>query len=145
MTQDSDRVSAWLHAVELKVERSGNALLRDAGITVTQLRVLKYLTAHPDAAQVADLSAFFGVTHTSMVHVVNSLEEKGYVRREPAPRGRGRRVVLTQEGRRLTRENEGRIDRVEEAMTDGLTQTERAQLLNMLRRMDGNLDRHFGR
>lgn len=145
MTRDADRVSAWLQVIERKVERDGNALLRDSGITVMQLRVLKYLTVHPDEPQVADISEFFDVSHASVVHVVNALEQKGLVVREPIRRSRGKRIVLTEEGQRLAEQNEGRIDTLEEAMMDGFSDGERADFIASLRRIDGNLDKHFGR
>lgn len=143
--EDEERVSAWLKVLERKIDQAGNGLLKGSGITVMQLRVLKYLKAHPDEAQIADLSEFFGVTHTSMVHVVNALEEKGLVYREPIRRSRGKKIILTDGGRALADENEGRIDRVEEALTEGFSDAEKDQLLAMLARIDGNLERSFGK
>lgn len=145
MYQDSNRVGAWLRVLEQKVEKSGNALLKDSGITVMQLRVLRYVRVHPEESQIADISEFFGVTHTSMVHVVNSLEEKKYVLREPIRRSRGKKIVLTENGRKLADENENRIECVEEALTDGFSEQDKAELLEMMKRMNSNLDRHFGR
>lgn len=145
MTRDGDRVSAWLQLLQRKIERDGNALLRGSGITVMQLRVLKYLKTHPDEPQVADISEFFGVTHTSVVHVVNALEEKGLVLREPIRRSRGKRIVLTEAGRCVANQNEDRIDTLEEAMMEGFSNEERAGLIAAFKRMDTNLDAHFGR
>lgn len=145
MVQDTDRVSAWLQVLERKVVRDGNALLADTDITVMQFRVLKYLTTHPEESQIADISEFFDVSHPSMVHVVNSLEQKGYVYREPIRRSRGKKIILTESGQMLASENEGRIDRIEDAMMDGFSDEERLQLLAMLKRINANLEQHFGR
>lgn len=143
--QDSERVSAWLKAIEHKVERVGNSLLKDAGITVMQLRVLKYLAAHPEECQIADISEFFDVTHTSMIHVVKALEQKSLVYRQPIRRSRGKKILLTDAGKHLAEENEGRIDSVEEAMLDGFSGEEKRALLHALKKIDGNLDRAFAR
>lgn len=138
--QDNNRIGAWLAILENKIERYGNNLLKETDITVTQLRVLKYLRQHPEEAQIADLSEFFDVSHTSMVHVVNSLENKGYVTREPIRRSRGKKILLTEEGRQLADENEDRIDLVERTIVKGISQKDEAYLLEMLKAINTNLD-----
>lgn len=142
MKQDETRISAWLQVLERKVNTEGNNLLRNTDITVMQLRVLKYLQSHPEESQIADLSEFFDVTHTSMVHVVNSLEDKGYVSRQPIRRSRGKNIVLSETGRKLAEENEGRIQQLEDEMTEGFTETEKEELVKMLKKINDNLARH---
>lgn len=143
MKQDEKRISAWLQLLERKVVMEGNNLLKDTDITVMQLRVLKYLQRHPEESQIADLSEFFDVSHVSMIHVVNALEDKGYVRREPIRRSRGKKIILTDEGKKLADDNEGRIDQLEEAMTDGFTEEEKEELLRMLKKINDNLAKNF--
>lgn len=143
MIRDEKRISAWLQVIERKTNRAGNDLLKDTDITVMQLRVLKYLKMHPEHSQIADISEFFDVTHTSMVHVVNSLEKKEYVRRQPIRRSRGKKIILTDEGKKLADENEDRIDHLEEAMMDGFSESDKTVLVNMLKKIDSNLDHHF--
>lgn len=138
--QDNNRIGAWLAILENKIERYGNRLLRETDITVMQLRVLKYLKKHPEEAQIADLSEFFDVSHTSMVHVVNSLEDKGYVTREPIRRSRGKKILLTEDGRKLAEENEDRIDLVEKTIVKGISQKDEEYLIEMLKTMNENLD-----
>lgn len=140
--KDEKRISAWLQMLERKVVMEGNSLLKNTDITVMQLRVLKYLQSHPEESMIADLSEFFDVTHTSMVHVVNSLEEKGYVHREPIRRSRGKNIVLTETGRKLADENEDRIQLLEDEMTEGFSETEKEELLGMLKRINDNLTKH---
>ena len=142
MKQDDTRISAWLQILERKVVMEGNNLLKNTDITVMQLRVLKYLQNHPDESQIADLSEFFDVTHTSMVHVVNSLEDKGYVRREPIRRSRGKKLILTESGEKLANENEERIVQLENEMTEGLTGEEKDELLRLLKKINENLSHH---
>lgn len=143
--QDHNRIGAWLNVLERNIEHAGNSMLKDSGITVMQLRVLKYLKAHPEESQIADISEFFGVTHPSMIHVVNVLEHKGYVYREPIRRSRGKKILLTDSGRQLEDENENRIDSLEAVLTEGFSEEDRAQLLKMLKRINSNLDSHFER
>lgn len=145
MTQDDKRIGPWLRILVRKMEQDGNSLLKDTDITVMQLRVMKYLKAHPEAPQIADISEFFDVTHTSMIHVVNALEKKGYVYREPIRRSRGKKIILTDSGKKLADENEGRIDHLEEAMMDDFSASDQAALLKMLQKINNNLDKHFGK
>ncbi len=145
MKQDDNRIGAWIQVLERKLVQDGNNLLKDIGITVVQLRVMKYLKNHPEESQIADISEFFDVTHTSMIHVVNSLEDKGYVYREPIRRSRGKKIVLTDRGRILADENEERIDHIEGILMDGFSENEKKILLEMLKKMNANLDEYFER
>lgn len=141
--QDNDRIGAWLAITENKIERYGNRLLKDTDITVMQLRVLKYLQSHPDEAQIADLSEFFDVSHTSMVHVVNVLEDKGYVVRKPIRRSRGKKLILTDAGRKLAEENEDRIDLLEKTIMKDISKTDKEELLKLLMKVNENLDKEL--
>lgn len=143
MNQDDNRVGAWLQVVKRKIELYGNRLLSDTDITVMQLRVMKYLRTHPEESQIADISEFFDVTHTSVIHVVNALEEKGYVYREPIRRSRGKKILLTDSGKALAEENEHRIDCLEDIMLEGFSDEDRQQLVDMLKKIDQNLETHF--
>lgn len=138
--QDNNRIGAWLAVLENKIERYGNRLLKETDITVVQLRVLKYLQSHPDEAQIADLSEFFDVSHASMVHVVNSLEDKGYVIREPIRRSRGKKILLTEAGKKLAAENEDRIDLLEKTIVNNISEEEKKKFLNVLKKINDNLD-----
>ena len=137
------RVGAWLRLLGWKVETNGNLLLKDSGITVMQLRVLRYLRLHPEHAQNTDIAAFFGVKHTSTIHVIKALEEKGLVCREELPHGRREKIVLTEAGRILAEQNETVTDRMEAVMLKGFSDDEKAQLLTYMKRMNDNLDKGF--
>lgn len=141
--KDNDRIGAWLAITENKIERYGNRLLKDTDITVMQLRVLKYLQSHPDEAQIADLSEFFDVSHTSMVHVVNVLEDKGYIVREPIRRSRGKKLILTDTGKKLAEENEDRIDLLEKTIMKDISKTDKEELLKLLMKVNENLDKEL--
>lgn len=138
--KDEERISAWLQMIERKVTREGNDLLSDTGLTVMQFRVMKYLERHPDEPQIADLSDFFDVTHTSMVHVVNSLEEKGYVYREPIRRSRGKKIILTDTGMKVLKKNDRLIDCLESSMLEGFSRQEIKSLREMLKRISKNME-----
>lgn len=144
-SRDSEkRMGAWMQFLGRKIETSGNVLLRDTGITVMQLRVLRYLKTHPEQPQIADIADFFGVKHTSTIHVVRALEEKGYIYREPIHRSHGKKIKLTEQGDQLAANNEDRIDQMEEIMLRGFSEEEKTVLFQFLSRINENFDREFG-
>lgn len=64
--------------------------------------------AGPDRAgngtknSLSDIAAFFGVQHTSIIHVLKILEKKGLIRRESGRQGsRSKPIFLTQKGHDL--------------------------------------------
>ncbi|NLG21555.1 MAG: MarR family transcriptional regulator [Actinomycetales bacterium] len=65
-------------------------------------------------------------------------EQRGWVRREPRP-GRRVDVQLTEEGRRITDEFAGAIFVSDEAMLDGLSSEDRAELTRLLAVLSSSL------
>ena len=137
------RLGAWMQLLVRKLDAGGNLLLKDMGITVMQLRVMRYIRTHPEETQIADIAEFFGVKHTSTIHVVCALEEKGYVYREPIRRSRGKKIKLTELGEKIAAQNENKIDEMEEIMFAGFDQEEKAVFFQFLSRVNDNLDKGF--
>ena len=104
---------------------------------------MRYIRTHPEEAQIADIAEFFGVKHTSTIHVVCALEEKSYVYREPIRRSRGKKIKLTELGEKIAAQNENKIDEMEEIMFAGFDQEEKAVFFQFLSRVNDNLDKGF--
>jgi DNA-binding MarR family transcriptional regulator len=74
-----------------------------------------------------------GVDRTTMVALVDALQQKGLVAREPDPADRRKnRVVLTPEGRRLTEQGAELADEVERRFLAALSPTQAQQLKSSL-------------
>ncbi|MBD5101900.1 MAG: MarR family transcriptional regulator [Subdoligranulum sp.] len=141
---DSERrLGAWMQLLVRKLNAGGNYLLKDKGITVMQLRILRYIRVHPEQTQITNISDFFDVRHTSTIQVIRALEEKGYIYREPIPHSHGKKIKLTQEGEMIAAQNENTIDQTEKIMFDGFSEEEKTFLFQLLGRINDNLDKGF--
>jgi DNA-binding MarR family transcriptional regulator len=72
--------------------------LRSSGLRFTQTPILARLAAGP--AKMAELSDWLALERTALLRTLQPLLDGGYVRRQPAARGRGVELTVTAAGRR---------------------------------------------
>jgi DNA-binding MarR family transcriptional regulator len=124
---DEDEQRTWrsfLATSELLYAALDRQLQRDAGITHASYIVLAMLSEAPDRAlRMSDLAVRANSSPSRLSHAVARLEERGWVRREPAPRdGRGTVAVLTDAGMdMLARTAPGHVTAVREYLFDRLS------------------------
>ena len=100
---DEDEQRTWrsfLATSELLYAALDRQLQRDAGITHASYIVLAMLSEAPDRSlRMSDLAVRANSSPSRLSHAVARLEERGWVRREPAPKdGRGTVAMLTDAG-----------------------------------------------
>jgi DNA-binding MarR family transcriptional regulator len=137
------------HAAAAFAER-----IRPLELTPPQAGVLRRLAQAPGQSQ-RGLADALGMHAPRLVALIDELEDRGLVTRDRDPDDRRNYAIsLTDEGRRVLGEL-GRVARAHElAMTAALDRDERAQLLELLRRIAEEQDlapgvhpgfRHIGR
>jgi MarR family transcriptional regulator, lower aerobic nicotinate degradation pathway regulator len=112
------------------------ALLADAfasaGMRGYHFRLLAALEEHGPASQ-ADLSRSTGIDTSDVVAAVNHLLASRYVRRQPDAADRRRKVVSITKPGLAAVERVGRaVDRVQDAVMEPLTASERTTFLRLL-------------
>jgi DNA-binding MarR family transcriptional regulator len=109
--------------------------LAATGVNARELSVLLLLDGRePESQQQA--AERLGVDRTTMVALLDSLEGKGLVVRQPDPGDRRRNVVaLTDEGREVLRVATAASDEAERALLDRLSPAEARQLRGLLARL----------
>ena len=116
------------------VQRLLEGLLISYGLTLPQYSTLAVLIRRPGLSN-AQLARRAYITAQSMQEVLRTLENKGLVRRIPAPENqRILRASLTPSGTRLTIKAERDASAVEDGMLAGLTPSERAQFVKSLQK-----------
>jgi len=115
----------------------GDRLRERHGIVTSQFEALRYLRDHP-GSRVADMAAEFAIGIGSTSKVVDRLEGRGWVARQPNPSDRRSSLLaLTDDGRRLVDAAEGTFsERLAELIADALDAppiTAAAQTLAQLR------------
>ena len=97
------------------------------GLSLLQSRLVGVLRDRE--VGMAQLGRLLGLDKASTTGLVDRVERRGLVRRVPVPEdGRAVRVILTVEGHRLARILGSEVTRQVVALTDGLSDDERARL-----------------
>jgi DNA-binding MarR family transcriptional regulator len=96
--------------------------------------VLNFLGARKGAIQL-EIASAMGIDPSALVSLIDELESAGLAKRRPHPKDRrAREVTITPKGRRVLERGRRMAFQVEDEVLQGLTATERRDLLSLLRR-----------
>ncbi|MFL5870449.1 MAG: MarR family winged helix-turn-helix transcriptional regulator [Solirubrobacterales bacterium] len=110
------------------------AALESIGLTPALFGVLNVLGARDGAIQ-QDIASAMRIDPSTMVTLIDELEQAGLAERRPHPEDRrAREVAITAKGRRALKRGRRMAMEVEDEVLGGLTASERRQLLGLLRR-----------
>lgn len=128
-----------LMATQSLFQRSVMAELNGSGLTTGQPKVLDYLGRHDGSVQ-KDIAAGCQIDPATLTGLLNRMEEKGLIRRcnEDGNR-RSLHVYLTEQGWDKQREVRQTMERQSEAVQAGLSEEQRAQLLDCLYKVCANM------
>src|SRR5262245_33283522 len=108
--------------------------LASVGLTPALFGLLNVLQARPGTNQ-QEIGSAMGIDPSTMVSLIDQLEEAGLAKRRPHPQDRrAREVAITPKGRRLLERGRQMANGVQDEVLRGLTPAERRQLLSLLRR-----------
>jgi DNA-binding MarR family transcriptional regulator len=107
--------------------------LESIGLTPATFGVLNLL-AKRDATSQQEIGRTMGIDPSTMVALLDMLESEGLAARRPHPKDRrAREVAITPKGRAALERGRRINAEVEDEVLKGLSQTERRQLLGLLR------------
>lgn len=133
MTEDEQLVDA-LGEAAFRTMGPLTGLAADAGLSLTQLRVLAILRDR--RLRIGDLAQYLGLEKSTMTGLVARAEKKGLLARQPnADDARAVDVVITDDGLEVTRSLEGAIRDALLPLTTRLPERDRRQLRGLLERM----------
>lgn len=116
-------------------------LLRRLGLYPGQEIMLSYLTEHGDQRQSALVMAL-SIDPSTVTKMLKRLEANGMVARRPCPDdGRVMLVSITDKGRELSDQIDDCWSELEAQTTQGMTETQRDQLAELMALMEANLTR----
>ena len=111
------------------------AHLGNDGVSPGQLGVLLLVEANPGSNQTR-IGKALGIDRSTLVSIVDMLEKRGLIRREPSPTDRrSHALVLSVEGAAFLRAIRPRLDAHEAEIARNLSAAERAQLRDLLQRL----------
>lgn len=134
-----DRVTILVKKAALEAEKIQLPILQMYNLTVAQYKILKYLfNASKDSVRIIDLETAFSITHPAAIDILKVLEKKGYTTRIVNPDdARSKIVSLTEKAyaeETLLRELG---DEMEDAVTKRLSEKEKEQLIQLLKKLIG--------
>ncbi|MCR6631520.1 MAG: MarR family transcriptional regulator [Magnetospirillum sp.] len=109
--------------------------LKTLDLTEATWRPLLHLSHLGEAVRQKDLAESMGLDGSSLVRLLDTLEERGLIRREDGRDRRCRLVTLTPDGRRLMERTRQVVAALEEDMLRRLDEGDVAQLVHLLERI----------
>jgi DNA-binding MarR family transcriptional regulator len=108
--------------------------LESISLTPALFGVLNFLATQKGAKQ-QEIGSAMAIDPSTMVSLIDQLEDAGLAKRRPHPTDRrAREVAITPKGRRLLERGRRMALQVEDEVLQGLTAGERRELLRLLRR-----------
>ncbi len=139
--ENMDEIKQLFKKIHNQLDASFTRAMRTYGLTCTQFDVLAYLAKEEETENtVTDISAHFGVRHTSVIHVLKILEKKGLVYRSASADARAKAIALTDGGRQLIEEVCAKCPFANEIIFAGFQETDLSLLKNMLKQVYKNLE-----
>ncbi|MBD5523926.1 MAG: MarR family transcriptional regulator [Lachnospiraceae bacterium] len=134
----------YFKKIHNQLEAGFNKEYKKYGLTSTQLDVLMYLSQETDReCTLSDIAAHFDVKHTSVIHVLKLLEQKGFICKSEIQGARAKPILLTDSGRQLGEQLSSEIRQksplLDEIMFAGLSEDDRQLLDKMLEQIYRNL------
>ncbi|MET0681045.1 MAG: MarR family transcriptional regulator [Burkholderiales bacterium] len=123
-----------LRLAQLAVFRDFERSAGDLGVSPGRFGLLALVEANPGVSQ-SRLAHAVGLDRSTMVAVLDQLEDRELVERRDGPDRRTNGLWLTREGKRLVAQLKRRITEHEARIAGRLTPAERATLFRLLRRL----------
>ena len=103
-----------------------------------------YLSQETDSEiTLSNIAAHFGVKHTSVIHVLKLLEQKGFICKSAVKGTRAKPIILTDSGKQLGNQVISEIQQksplLDEIMFAGLSESDKQLLEKMLKQIYNNL------
>ena len=131
------RLTYLLKHALVELDALHEELLAPAGVTARELAVLLFLDGREPESQ-QEAAKRLGVDRTSMVALLDALEDKGLVARTPDAADRRRNVIeLTRKGRTTLERGTRASDEAEARLLEGLGEADAAALRRLLLRLVG--------
>lgn len=140
MQQPSD-TGVYFKLINDKLRTQANADLKAHGLTMTQSRVLRFLSDIGGEATQKEIEEFLSVAHPTVVGIVSRLEQNGFITFHPdSADKRNKVVVLTEKAVQVDREMKEIIRRQDEKLFASLSKEQVKELTFLLQTIYENLN-----
>lgn len=134
---EKSRISILVKRASLVFDKLSNQMLMPYDLTGSQFKILMVLYKSPaGSVRQADIETLFSMTNPTVTGLVQKLEAKELLKREPHPEDKRSKVlVLTERAMSMKEELLALSDSLEKQLTAKLTDEEYSQLASLLTKM----------
>lgn len=135
-------IGLFIKKINNKLECRRNCCLKELGLTGTQMDLLIYLYSHRERENtLTDIASFFEIKHTSVIHVLRILEDKGYIFKIPTDRNpRFKNICLTEKSLSIMEQINTDISSVHEQILYNISESEQEELIRLLHQIYENAE-----
>ena len=128
---------ALIKKIHDEIEKQANALLRQQGLTLSQMNVLMELDAIPGhQLTLKELEGLLHVAQSTAAGIVTRLEQKGFVESFTDENDRRvKKVAITPPGMECCKNAASDVGRMEAQLLSGLTEGEKVLFRNLLEKV----------
>lgn len=132
-------VAILVKKASLEFDKIANPYFAEYDLTASQYRIIKFLYAQPSrTTRVVDLERQYSMTHPTTIGLLDALEKKGFTTRVENPNdARGKLIALTEKADTMQDELEALGTKIENKLTERLSDEEREQLAFLLNKLMG--------
>lgn len=137
-----DHILHYFKKIHDNVEKSGNANLKECGLTLAQGHILVELRHSKDGrAPLKEIERCMKVAQSTTAGMVARLESHGFVETLSDPEDKRIKIVaITELGMESTRHVRASMERVEDKLFQNLSPEERKTLIQLLQKVRENCD-----
>lgn len=125
-------VGYLIKSINDKLTVKADAELKQFNLTISQCRVLLYLSSRGGQGTQKDIETFLGVSHPTVVGLVSRMEQNGYVMCWPCEDGRNKNVKLTPKAEDIDKDMKKNMQANEQKLLEPLSPEEREKLRDLL-------------
>ena len=135
-----DTLSYLLRSISMKYRHYAYNILGKDRWSVSQDLTIYHIAQNKKLSQ-KDLANKLNITPASVSVIVHQMESEGLLTRIPDEKdGRQVNLLLTEKGQNLVPKVSNSWAKIQEKITNGLHESEKATLLHLLQKIDKNLD-----
>ncbi len=123
------------------IAKDANNALRSDDLTLSQLRCMEYMYHRVnDKIPLKDIEAHFQIAQSTVAGIMSRLDKKGLIQMEVSEsNARAKNVCLTDKGISVFQRAEQRKDKTEDVLLMPLSQAERRQFYELLKKVNDGL------
>lgn len=143
--QDRDNIGFYIKWLSENMTRNMNKRLKDIDLTYSQMRALMYLLKHKNETVIQkDIEKFLGLTHSTVIGLLQRMEKKGLIYMETNPTDHRCRIVKPCEKAFKIGDKILKIRELHEAeITKNLTPSQVEELKKLLKTVCKSVDLSF--